>query len=380
MKAPYGFTDDDVNWLVARLFQRGEISLFSNGASINLTNKQPDEIVGLIVKKNSADKLLLEQRIRVSEKDKKAVQKIAKEVFGANLDADNEDKMLQDFQTNAKDMLAKINGYLLEYRQYAFPGKDVLETGKELLESTLGYQDPQKFFTAVSRKKDDFKDFEDDYQAVNSFFAGTRQKPIFIQSLELLKIYDSSKTFIENSELENTAIAIRDIVTTKNPYQRIKFLSPLNDKFISLNLEILNAQKAPVIDFIEETRQGIIEKLDTKEYADQKRDQYVRSFNEILEKAQNSPSISDVLGAKNEAEYLRTRYLNDMDKEDNRIARIKEAEAKKLIEQQSSGEELTPADERPRIRKTKYVNLKQVAGTSSWLKQMDEDTIINVEL
>ena len=71
-KAPYGFVEDDVNWLVARLFKRGDLSFTVNGASVTLMNKSEEELVNLVTKKQYVDKLLMEVRVRVDERDKKA--------------------------------------------------------------------------------------------------------------------------------------------------------------------------------------------------------------------------------------------------------------------------------------------------------------------
>ena len=54
---------------------------------------------------------------------------------------------------------------------------------------------------ASTIKKDDFLDFAEDYEPVKKFFAG-EQKGIFDKALKLMKIYDDSKTFIVNSEIE----------------------------------------------------------------------------------------------------------------------------------------------------------------------------------
>jgi uncharacterized protein (DUF1810 family) len=59
MKAPYGFVEDDVNWLVARLFKRGDLAFTVNGSSVNLNNKSEDEIVGFVTKKAFVEKLLM---------------------------------------------------------------------------------------------------------------------------------------------------------------------------------------------------------------------------------------------------------------------------------------------------------------------------------
>ena len=82
MKAPYGFVEDDVHWLVARLFKRGDLAFTVNGAAVSLNNKSEEEIIGFITKKAFAEKLRMEERVRVSDKDKKAVRDVMKENFG----------------------------------------------------------------------------------------------------------------------------------------------------------------------------------------------------------------------------------------------------------------------------------------------------------
>ena len=63
MKAPYGFVEDDVFWLVARLFKRGDLTFTVNGASVSLNNKTEEEIIGFITKKAFVEKLLMEEDV-----------------------------------------------------------------------------------------------------------------------------------------------------------------------------------------------------------------------------------------------------------------------------------------------------------------------------
>ena len=52
MKAPYGFVEDDVHWLVAKLFKRGDLAFTVNGASVNLNNKSAEEIISYVRRKH----------------------------------------------------------------------------------------------------------------------------------------------------------------------------------------------------------------------------------------------------------------------------------------------------------------------------------------
>ena len=163
MKAPYGFVEDDVHWLVARLFKRGDLAFTVNGASVNLNNKSDEEIISFITKKAFAEKLLMEERIRVSERDKKAVRDVMKEVFGTGSAAEDEDTIMKNFQRYAENTIREIERLEPQYLTHAYPGKKVLESGKRLMQSVTQIQAPLEFFQTVSKMRETFYDF-----AVNS--------------------------------------------------------------------------------------------------------------------------------------------------------------------------------------------------------------------
>ena len=118
MKAPYGFVEDDVHWLVARLFKRGDLSFTVNGATVSLNNKTEEEIIGFITKKAFAEKLLMEERVRVSDKDKKAVRDVMKETFRTTTSAEDEDTIMKNFQRYAQNTIYEIERLEAKYMQY----------------------------------------------------------------------------------------------------------------------------------------------------------------------------------------------------------------------------------------------------------------------
>ncbi len=44
LKAPYGFVEADVQWLVAKLFKDGEIAMFVNNDAVTLLSKTPKKL------------------------------------------------------------------------------------------------------------------------------------------------------------------------------------------------------------------------------------------------------------------------------------------------------------------------------------------------
>lgn len=75
-KAPYGFIEADVQWLVARLFKSGDIALYVNNEAITLHTKTEDELLRCLTRKEYNEKLMAEKRVKANEKQKKAVREV----------------------------------------------------------------------------------------------------------------------------------------------------------------------------------------------------------------------------------------------------------------------------------------------------------------
>ena len=402
MKAPYGFVEDDVFWLVARLFKRGDLTFTVNGATVSLNNKTEEEIIGFITKKAFVEKLLMEERTRVPDKDKKAVRDVMKEVFQATTSAEDEDTIMKNFQRYAQNTIYEMERLEVYYKEHRYPGKKVLETGKNLMLAVVQIQSAMDFFTTVSKKRDDFYDFAEDYEPIKAFFAG-EQLTIFTRALDMLAIYDDSKTYIVNAELEDIVAQMRSIVGQEKPYANIPKLPELREKFMSCYVKILQQESAPVLDSIDQARSRVLEVLSTKEYNDQKRSTYFAQFQEIRDGAEHCNNVSSLRSYADKADALKLRLLNEMDALDNKLAqqRAEEEARRKAEEAKQSGtstDEVEIAPAPVKIRKTKNVSIKMMTGTSSWRleskmdidkyiaglrealeAQLADDTIVNVE-
>ena len=184
MKAPYGFVEDDIHWLVARLFKRGDLSFTVNGESVNLNNRSEEELIGYITKKQFVDKLLTEVRVRVPENQKKAVRTVMKELFKVAPPADDEDTIMKNFQHYCENRITEIERLEPKYENYVYPGKELLEKGKKRLSALVQIQAPLEFFKTVFDEQDDLMDFGEDYEPIRDFF-GSEQLTIFTRALDM---------------------------------------------------------------------------------------------------------------------------------------------------------------------------------------------------
>ena len=400
MKAPYGFVEDDVEWLVARLFKRGDLSFTVNGADVTLLNKSDEEIVSLITKKASVEKLLMEQRIRVSDKNKKIVRNVMKELFHTSSVNEDEDSVMKNFQSYSQHMLTGLHILEARYDEKKYPGKNVVVKGKQLLEKVIQQSTPLEFFHTVAGMENDLIEFAYDFDPVKAFFSG-EQKTIFERALDMLAIYDDSKTYIVDANLEAIVVSMRSIVQEAEPYQDIPKLPELREKFMGAYMQVLHVQEAPVYSSIDEAKNRVMEILSGKDYKSQMEEYYLKQFAEIREEASHCNNVSRLRGYADRAEALKLRILNDMDNLDAEIAHKKAAEEERIRkEAEKNGEKpVAPvAPIKPKPKKKKNIAIKSVTMTSSWRieseddiekyletlrrnleKQLEKDTIVNVE-
>ncbi len=409
MKAPYGFVEDDVQWLVAKLFKRGELSFFVNGASVTMMNKDVEEIINYITKKAFVEKLMMEERVRVQDKDKKVVRDVLKELFHTSSPSDDEDAVMNYFISFANKLITELRVMKKDYDRAKYPGLKVIEEGIRIMSDIVQIQSPVEFFQTVSKRQDDLLDFAEDYEPIKAFFTG-EQKGIFDKSLLYLEKYDDSKTYIVDTELENVVDAVRTIVKKDKPFADIPKLPELLKQFTDVYSKVLDDQLAPVLDAISESQKRVFEVLNTKEYKESKINAYNDMFLEIQNGAESCTNVSTLRGYADRAEALKIRLLNEMDKMDQDIALKKaeevrkklEAEAKEngrydtdLIEQQVS----KVAEENGyHSQHIKNVTFKKISKSSSWriesvedldkhlnelrnnlLLELDDNTIVNVE-
>lgn len=397
MKAPYGFVEDDVEWLVAKLFKNGEIAFTVNGSSITLLNKSEDEIVRYITKKEYVEKLLTERREKANENQKKSVREVMKEMFGFPSVNDDDDSMMRSFQGYSQNVLNELEKFEIMQKTTSLPGKKAVAQGKTLLRAIVQIQAPIEFFKKIHTDREDYLNFAEDYEPVKAFFAG-EQKTIFERALRLMGIYDDSKTFIVDEQVEGAVGEIKAILKKDAPYAEIPKLPELLDRFTNAYMKVLDAMEAPVLAAIGDAKSRVFKVLDTKEYKEEFRARFHKLFQEIYEKTKSCNNVATLQNVKVEADALKVRLLNEIAKKDEQIAIAK---ARAVAERSNNYgttkiNVITPPQ--PKIKKQKNISIKTINVANSWqiesiqdvdnylavlraqiLKELGEDLVVNIE-
>ena len=304
-----------------------------------------------------------------------------KEVFKAGSVAEDEDTIMKNFQRYAQNTINEMLRLEPLYQTHPYPGRKVLDQGKRLMQSVIQIQAPLEFFQYVSKMRETFYDFADDYEPVKSFFGG-EQKEIFTRALEMLAIYDDSKTYIVDRDLEDVVREIRGIVGQPQPYKNIPKLPALRDSFLEAYSKILKREEKPVLDAIDQAKNRVMEVLTAREYAATYKERYSAQFAEICTGAERCNNVSALRSYADKAEALKIRLLNEITTRDNEIARRKAEEARKRAEEaaKKAEQEGKPAPEfvedtttEYKYKKTTNIRIKDITHTASWRVETPED-------
>ena len=372
--APYGFVELDVQWIVAKLLKQGDITLYLNGDIINLLNKDAKEIIRFLTRKEFFEKVMIEQKAKAGQAQIKAAKSVIKDLFGANCLSDDEDIIIRDFKRYAENMKRELERIDFCYEtQPKYPGKPVIVSGKKLMNEFLSIQFPIEFFNTVKSQEDDLLDFGEDFEPVKKFF-GTKdnpgdQKKIFDDVLLVLGIYERSKTYIVDKEIEDTASEIDKIIRSSKPYDEIYKLIPLRDKFMEANVRLLEQMSEPVRTAIADARQRVFEELDGKLCKDKLSDKYIRSFKELSDKADHCNDVAALQAITTEADALKIRCINEINDTEARMA------TPPTPPQPDNGDKPAPppVSPKPPVKKRKSVSIKAINNATTWQIETEDD-------
>ena len=371
-KAPYGFVEDDVEWLVAKLFKDGDISLFVNNEAVSLLNKSEDEVYRYLNRKEYLEKLLADKREKANDKQKKAVREVMKELFNLTPMSDDDDSILKSFQqytSNLKNDLEKLE---IHYKnEPSYPGINVIKTGKSLLVNILAINYSAEFFKIVDEKNDDFMDFAEDFEPVKAFFKGD-QIEIWNRAIRLIKIYDESKTFIVNAEIESVVSEVKSIMKKATPYTEIRKIPELLDRYTDLYGALLSDMEVPVLTSIDEARKRVIEEFEGKECRESLYQKAMDRFTEISEKAKSCNNVAVLQNIKVEADALKVRILNEIVAEEAKIAASKQQITPPVTSDDHVAEN-PPVYHQPKMKSQKTVSIKSINSEATWRIETEDD-------
>lgn len=109
---------------------------------------------------------MMEVRIRVPDKEKKAVRDIMKELFHISFASEDEDMVMDKFMNYSQELIGDLKSLSVRYESTAYPGKKVVRNGIKFLQDITQIEQPAEFYSTVTKRQDDLQKFNDAYSKV----------------------------------------------------------------------------------------------------------------------------------------------------------------------------------------------------------------------
>ena len=314
-KAPYGWEEIDIQGIVAKLFKEQKIKLEYGNENLTSNNR---DLVNYITKRDYIEKTKVKTRIGVPAKHIKAAKDICKEVFFRTITKSDEDGIMNDFKSVAKDNLHEIDKLLEKYKTVRYPGKKILQEGKSLIGEVLDYREAVEFFDRVYKLQDDFLDYEEDSEEVLKFFKeGNTQKKNFDTALEKIKHANDNMDYLDE-EAKNIVKSMQSIVDMDKPYNKIHELPMIIESYNEKLLDLYEREAEEIRPVVEAYKEEVMSYLNTFDFVDEYRGYYLKKFNDLMERLDNAKQFNDILAISQLSERTKNTSIQEINNEAER--------------------------------------------------------------
>lgn len=317
-KQPYGFVEEDVEWLIAKLFKTGDIALYFNSTPVTTTS-DARTLLDVLQNKRNIEKVKIEQRVKATEKQRKLVAEIAKELFESrNVVADEDDLTMANFKNRLETMLTDLTSFA-DSGKYYYPGSLKIAENEKILKEISNTRHAVDFFKVLKRYQDELMYFGEDYRQLKGFHR-SKQKQIWEKAIDNMSLIEDGVLDINSQQIDKIIAEMSSIRKQVEPYQAIPKLSELNQAFVEAYTGELENESALVIATVKEEEQRTLANLASRNLGEVFESQVRATFKRLIEESQNYQSVDQIRLVAVQAQDRYTRFIQLFDAEENRLA------------------------------------------------------------
>ena len=374
MATPYGYIEEDVEFLIATLYRKGQISLKMNSVIYTPASTTPDDAYKYITKREFREKVLLEIKSVPQAQWIKAVKDVIRDFYGKSVVSDDPDILMRDYRSYAENKKAAIEDVLHEDygKDSRLPGKALLEKALRLIDETVSIGDPMTFYKRVFELFDDFDELSLDLGDLNSFLGGV-QKTKFLQAVKTLRLYEASKNYISDEKIIEYANQIKKIISIAKPYSFIAKLEEYEKLLGNAIVELLEEDAKKIEPEVISDRKMVLESIpEDRPYTENLRNQFISKFDELLEKLKRCNEVASINGIPSESNALLQNALRDLEAAESAYQNELE---KKRKEAEEKGKDVPPQPkpEPVKVIKTVPVTMRTLTEGKTYSIKSEED-------
>ncbi|PHS35613.1 MAG: hypothetical protein COA82_04040 [Alkaliphilus sp.] len=324
-KEPYHWRNEDLKGLLLRMVNYQVVDLVHVSEVIEKNDVK--KIVELISKDSNLDSIKIKIVIKADKillkKAKEIMQKAFNNIYLSSNEKQFKDEIVAFLKRELKE--GSINGeevnieyYLRQHKKdakYPYPGKHILEDGKELIQKIINNKEEVNFFTAIKEAEEDLLDYAEEVEDVKEFFNNKRK--IFDEALEQIENFEQSETYVADISAIKAVKEMVEIVSKQKPYSEIHRLPELRMKFINIFTALLEKKSEFIKEVVKSNRDSALNYLENSSLYEKAKNEVKmeveNKFNKLLNELKSSKVFKDVIFKNDEASVAKELFIKKID-------------------------------------------------------------------
>lgn len=241
---PYGWPDDEVLILVARLLVLGEISLMMDGALVPL-----EKAYDALTTPARRRRIIILKRQTTDPKAIQNARSLGKDVFH-EMGPDGEDALFAFLQQKLEDWQSALTGYKPLADTGNYPGKEEIADGQLLVKKLLALDTSFRFIEQFNSQKEALLDFADQFNDLKQFYES--QKPIWEKLRKASDRFQLNRLELERNDQAGPALRrMQEILAAPSPYGLIKEADGLITTVGTINTALVSERLKQAIEKID---------------------------------------------------------------------------------------------------------------------------------
>lgn len=242
---PYGWPEDEVVMLIARLIVLGEISLMMDGTLVPL-----DKAYDAITTPAKRRKIVILKRQTTDPKAIQDARTLGKELFH-EMGPDGEDALFAFLQSKLKSWQSSLMSYRPLAETGDYPGRDQIADGLLAVKKLLASDNSYKFFQQLNEQKNDLLDLADHFTNLEQFY--DHQKPTWERLRKAYGRFQRNRLELERDAQAGVALKrMQQILNASSPYSLIKETEGLIATVSTVNSALVAAARQQALAKIDE--------------------------------------------------------------------------------------------------------------------------------
>lgn len=337
-KRPYGWSDEEVQILLARLLVLGEIQLVTNGAPIAI-----DKVFENITAPRKQRSITVVKRKMVDKPTLQKCRNLGKDVF-SEMGPDSEDGLFEFLKGKCDEWRSSLSNFKALADTGTYPGQTEISDGLSLIKAVMAADEPAKFIERFLENKGPLLDLSEAFHDIDNFYR--LQRPTWEKLRKAFDRFGLNRMELERDQNACTALGrMKEILGAASPYKIVHEAENLISTVETINTGIITKRRDEALARINELHSQVIKEVESAHSDEGLRRACLGPLESLRNTVQRQESVAHIGQAVQEAE----RAL------DAALAEIEAFLKKKQEKKKDGGEPVVVVKPRKEIKPAAFV-------------------------